>query len=81
MTGAATLASGANYILESGLKPTGKLGKRLMVQRENLREKYWESGALVKEKMDMRRERFRAKKVELARCCLRVASRIDHVAI
>lgn len=62
-TGAATLASGANYLLVSGLKPRGKLGKRLMVQRENLQERYREREVLVREKMGVGRERMRVRQV------------------
>lgn len=58
-TGAATLASGANYLLVSGLKPRGRLGKRLMIQRENLQERYREREVLVREKMGVGRERMR----------------------
>lgn len=71
-TGVATLASGANYLLVSGLKPRGKLGKRLMVQRENLQERYREREVLVREKMGVGRERMRVRQVRAARllrCC------------
>lgn len=64
-TGAATLASGANYLLVSGLKPRGRLGKRLMIQRENLQERYREREVLVREKMGVGRERMRARQVRV----------------
>lgn len=57
------MASGANYFLESGLKPTNKVGERLVLRRETLREKCLETGALVKEQVDMSRKQFRIKKV------------------
>lgn len=63
ITGVATLASGANYLLVSGLKPKGKLGKRLMIQRENLQERYREREVLMRKRMDVRRERMRLKQV------------------
>ena len=62
-TGAATLASGANYLLVSGLKPKGKIGKRLMVQREHLQERYRKREVLVRERMGVGRERMRARQV------------------
>ncbi|CAM9727079.1 unnamed protein product [Scytosiphon promiscuus] len=64
-TGVATLASGVNYLLVSGLKPRGNLGKRLMVQRENLQERYREREVLVRERMGVRRERMRVRRGEL----------------
>lgn len=57
------MASGANYLLVSGLKPRGKLGKRLMIQRENLQERYREREVLVREKMGVGRERMRVRQV------------------
>lgn len=62
-TGVATLASGANYLLVSGLKPRGKLGKRLMIQRETLKEQYHAREVLVRERMGVGRERMRLRKV------------------
>lgn len=67
LTGGATLASGANYFFESGLKPTEKLGERLVLRRETLRERCLETGALVKEQVDMSRKQFRIKKVGIPR--------------
>ncbi|CAM9286138.1 unnamed protein product [Ectocarpus fasciculatus] len=64
-TGVATLASGVNYLLVSGLKPKGRLGKRLMIQRENLQERYREREVLVRERMGVGRERMRVRKGEL----------------
>ncbi|CAM9097202.1 unnamed protein product [Pylaiella littoralis] len=61
-TGVATLASGANYLLVSGLKPRGKLGKRFMIQRETLQERYRQREVLVREKMGVGRERLRLRK-------------------
>ncbi|CBJ31328.1 CDP-alcohol phosphatidyltransferase [Ectocarpus siliculosus] len=63
-TGVATLASGVNYLLVSGLKPKGRLGKRLMIQRENLQERYREREVLVRERMGVGRERMRVRKAE-----------------
>lgn len=63
MTGAATLASGVNYLLVSGLKPRGRLGERLMMQRENLQERYREREVLIRERMSRRRERLRVGQV------------------
>ncbi len=81
-TGAATLASGVNYLLVSGLKPRGRLGKRLMVQRENLQERYREREVLVRERMGVGRERMRARQVGgavplrlAAACCLLFCNR------
>ncbi|CAM9290463.1 unnamed protein product [Ectocarpus sp. 4 AP-2014] len=64
-TGVATLASGVNYLLVSGLKPKGRLGKHLMIQRENLQERYREREVLVRERMGVGRERMRVRKGEL----------------
>lgn len=64
-TGVATLASGVNYLLVSGLKPKGRLGKRLMIQRENLQERYREREVLVRERMGVGRERMRVRKVRV----------------
>ncbi|CAB1114340.1 unnamed protein product [Ectocarpus sp. CCAP 1310/34] len=63
-TGVATLASGVNYLLVSGLKPKGRLGKRLMIQRQNLQERYREREVLVRERMGAGRERMRVRKAE-----------------
>lgn len=57
------MASGANYLLVSGLKPKGKIGKRLMVQREHLQERYRKREVLVRERMGVGRERMRARQV------------------
>lgn len=61
------MASGANYFFKSGLKPTEKLGERLVLRRETLRERYLETGALMKEQVDMSRKQFRIKKVRMPR--------------
>lgn len=54
----------------SGLKPKGRLGKRLMIQRENLQERYREREVLVRERMGVGRERMRVRKVRV--CCRRL---------
>lgn len=59
VTGAATLASGANYLLVSGLKPRGKLGRRFMVQREQLQRRYRQRELAVQEGIRVRRDRMR----------------------
>ncbi|CAM9276292.1 unnamed protein product, partial [Choristocarpus tenellus] len=56
LTGAATVASGVNYLLVSGFKPRGRLGKTIMVRREAMKQRFEEGEVVVKERIRERRE-------------------------
>lgn len=63
VTGAATVASGANYLLVSGLTPRGRLGRQFMVQRARIQKRYRQRELAMQEGIVLRRDQMRAKGV------------------